>query len=139
MFGGSTLVKITRGLVVVATMSTALIVSVGLDASRSSALGISAFCKTLISDETTIATKEIPPTSFSNYSKWAGELVPFYEKLASEAPNAATKSTLDEVVAILKNESKKQALTTLEAYVASHKTKFEAGAKALAKAIEACV
>lgn len=119
-------------------MCAALFVSVGLDASSSSALGTSAFCKTLFTFETTYATKATPPTSISDYGKWAAALVPFYEKLASEAPNSATRSTLGEVVVILKAESKKQALTTLEAYVAAHQAKFEAGAKAVAKAIEAC-
>ena len=39
---------------------------------------------------------------------------------------------------ILKWESKKQSITSLEAYIAANHTKFEAGTKALAKAIEGC-
>ena len=96
------------------------------------------FCKTLINYEENDASKATPPTSISAYHTWAAELVPFYEKLASEAPNAKTKTTLGEIVVILKWESKKQSITSLEAYITANHAKFEAGTKALAKAIEAC-
>ncbi|HWD94997.1 MAG TPA: hypothetical protein VG246_01095 [Acidimicrobiales bacterium] len=74
----------------------------------------------------------------AQYHTWAASLVPFYEKLASEAPSAGAKATLNEVVVILKWESKKQSITSLEAYISANKKKFEAGTKELAKAIEAC-
>jgi hypothetical protein len=74
----------------------------------------------------------------AKYRAWAAYLVPFYQKLASEAPNATTKSTLNEVVAILQWEAKKQSITSLEGYIAANRVKFENGTKALAKAIENC-
>lgn len=118
----------------VATLFTALAISLGA-ASSSSALGSSPFCKTLF---TWNPAKATPPTSFANYSSWAKGLVPFYEKLAAEAPNASTKSTLDGVVTVLQYESKKLSISALEAYVLANKTKWEAGTKALAKAVESC-
>jgi hypothetical protein len=72
------------------------------------------------------------------YHTWAAELVPFYEKLTAEAPNAKTKATLGEVVVVLKWESKKQSIASLEAYISANRAKFEAGTKALAKAIQGC-
>ncbi len=132
------LVNATRGAIAGATVFVVLTVSLGAFASSSSALGSSPFCKTLFTYETEYASKATPPTSMSGYRAWAGELVPFYEKLASEAPNTATKNTLNEVVTILKWESKKQSITALETYVAANHLKFEDGTKALAKAIEAC-
>jgi hypothetical protein len=139
MFHGSRrLTTATRSLLAGATMITALTISLGVAATSSSALGSSPFCKTLINYEENDASKATPPTSMSAYHTWAAELVPFYEKLASEAPNAKTKSTLGEIVVILKWESKKQSITSLEAYITANHAKFEAGTKSLAKAIEGC-
>lgn len=128
----------TRSLLAGATIVTALTISLGVAATSSSALGSSPFCKTLLTYEEEDASKATPPTSMSAYHTWAAELVPFYEKLASEAPNAKTKATLNEVVVILKWESKKQSITSLEGYIAANHIKFENGTKALAKAIESC-
>jgi hypothetical protein len=139
MFHGSgRLTTATRSLLAGATMVTALTISLGVAATSSSALGSSPFCKTLFTYEKDYASKATPPTSMSAYHAWAAEIVPFYEKLASEAPNAKTKSTLNEVVVILKWESKKQSISSLEAYIAANQLKFENGTKALAKAIESC-
>jgi hypothetical protein len=128
----------TRSLIAGATIVTALTISLGVAATSSSALGSSQFCKTLISYEENDASKATPPTSMSAYHTWAAELVPFYEKLTSEAPDAKTKATLGEIVVILKWESKKQSIASLEAYIAANHAKFEAGTKSLAKAIEGC-
>lgn len=127
-----------RSLIASATMLTAFALSFGVAATSSAALGSSPFCKTLISYEENDASKATPPTSLSAYHTWAAELVPFYEKLTSEAPNAKTEATLAEVVVILKWESKKESIASLEAYIAANRAKFEAGTKALAKAVESC-
>ena len=74
----------------------------------------------------------------SAYRAWAAALVPFYQKLASEAPNAASKTTLGDVAAILQWESKKQSISSLEVYIAKNHAKFEAGTKAVANAIRSC-
>ncbi|MGA7835149.1 MAG: hypothetical protein WCA31_08065 [Acidimicrobiales bacterium] len=128
----------TRGVLAGAAIAGALALSVGVFASSSSALGNSPFCKTLFTYEEQDASKATPPSTWSGYRAWAAELVPFYEKLASEAPNTATKNTLNEVVTILKWESKKESIKSLEAYVAANHLKFENGTKALAKAVESC-
>ena len=115
-----------------------LVLSLGVSVPSSSA-GSSKFCTTLISYETKYASKDaVPPTTFSAYKTWAKTLLPFYETLASEAPNAASKTVLSDVATILKYESKESSWTKLEAYEIANHAKFAAGTKALAKAIESC-
>lgn len=135
--GFSRMSRAAKSLVAAATMLTALTISLGA-ATSSSALGSSPFCTTLFTWETQYASKDTPPTSLAGYRAWAKELLPFYEKLASEAPNAATKNTLNEVVTILQFESKKLSTSALDAYVLANKAKWLSGTKALAKAIESC-
>ena len=60
------------------------------------------------------------------------------ETLASEAPDAAAKTVLNEVVVILKYESTQKSITKLTQYVAANSKKFAASEKTLAKDIEAC-
>lgn len=76
-----------------------LVVSLGVSTPSSSALGTSAFCKTMFTYKPVA-----PPTKIStaSYQKWAKTALPFYEKLDSEAPNAKTKTILNEIVTILK-------------------------------------
>jgi hypothetical protein len=57
--------------------------------------------------------------------------------LASEAPNAASKSVLNEVV-VLKYYVSSTSISKLDASVLKYQAKWQAGAKALAKAIESC-
>ncbi len=137
MFHGSKrFAMATRGLLAGATMLTALTISLGVAETSSS--GASAFCNTIITFYEQDAKEITPPTTMTAYRAWAAELVPFYEKLASEAPNAASKTTLNDVVVILKWESKKQSISSLEVYIAKNHAKFEAGTKALANAIKSC-
>jgi hypothetical protein len=137
MFHGSRrFAKTTRGLLAGATMLTALTVSLGVAESSSSAG--SAFCNTIITFYEHDSKEITPPTSMSTYRAWAAALVPFYQKLASEAPNAASKTTLGDVAAILQWESKKQSISKLEVYIAKNHAKFEAGTKAVANAIRSC-
>jgi hypothetical protein len=117
-----------------------MVVSLGVstvDASASSyrSASSSAFCTTIFTYH-----PAIPPssTNFKSYKAWAKALVPFYEKLASEAPNAATKSVLGEVVVVLKYYSKSSSLTKLDASVLKYHAKWEAGSKALAAAVVSC-
>jgi hypothetical protein len=116
-----------------------LVVSVGADVATSGALSNSPFCTTLFSYETTYAKDATPPTSISGYGKWARTILPFYEKLASEAPTAGAKSELNALVAIIKYEASDKSLSGLGAYVAANHVKFEKSVKYLASAIEACV
>jgi hypothetical protein len=115
-----------------------LVLSLGISVPSSSASS-SKFCTTLLSFESKYASKDaVPPTSFSKYKTWAKTLQPFYATLAAEAPNAASKTVLSDVATILKYESKESSWTKLEAYESANRAKFEAGTKALAKAIESC-
>jgi hypothetical protein len=121
-----------------AIMCTTLVLSLGSNVPSSSALGSSAFCKTLFSFESIAVKYEAPKTSTTiGYHAWAKELLPFYEKLASEAP-ANGKVVLNELVTIFKYYTNASSLTSIEAYIAANHTKFEAGTKALAKDIEGC-
>lgn len=112
-----------------------LVVSLGVSVPSSSALGTSAFCKTMftyrpVNPPSTISTK--------SYRKWAKALLPLYEKLATEAPNAKTKVILDEIVTILKAEASSTSLKSLESYIFAHHANFAKSSKALAEAIIAC-
>jgi hypothetical protein len=115
-----------------------LVLSLGMAVPTSSALGNSAFCKTIFSFEA-IAEKNETPTKITakGYVAWSKLLLPFYEKLASEAP-ANSKVVLNELVTIFKYYSHATSITSIEAYVEANHAKFEAGSKALAKDIEAC-
>jgi hypothetical protein len=114
-----------------------LVLSLGVAVPSSSAS--SKFCSTLLSFEAKYASKDaVPPTTFSKYKTWAKTLEPFYATLASEAPNAASKTVLGDVATILKYEGTTSSWTKLEAYESANRAKFEAGTKALAKAIESC-
>ncbi len=116
-----------------------LVASLGVAVSTSAALGNSPFCKTLFGYETTYAKDATPPTSISGYGKWARTILPFYEKLASEAPTKGAKSELNALVQIIKYEASDKSLSGLGAYVAANHVKFENSVKYLASAIEACV
>lgn len=120
--------------------SAVLLVSMGVGTQDASATtytsaGVSSFCTTIITYR-----PAVPPsvTNFKSYKAWAKTLIPFYEKLASEAPNASTKSVLNEVVVVLKYYQNSTSLANLDKSVLKYNAKWEAGAKALAKAIESC-
>jgi hypothetical protein len=127
-----------RAILASAVVLGTLVLSLGISVPSSSA-GSSKFCTTLTTFESQFAAKDaVPPTTFSKYKTWAKTLEPFYATLASEAPNAASKTVLSDVATILKYEGKETSWTKLEAYEAANHAKFEAGTKALAKAIESC-
>jgi hypothetical protein len=112
-----------------------LVVSLGVSVPSSSALGTSAFCKTMFTYRPVA-----PPTAVTtkSYRKWAKSILPFYEKLASEAPNVKTKVILNEIVTILKAEASSTSLKGLESYIFAHHANFAKSSKALAQAIVAC-
>lgn len=116
-----------------------LTVTLATAAPSANALGTSKFCTTLLSGWGN-AEKYVSeaPTSVTSYHTWAKDLLPFYEALENSAPNAATKTELGYVVTILKYLSNQTSLAKIEAYSAANHAKFEAGTKALAKAVESC-
>jgi hypothetical protein len=95
----------------------------------------SAFCTTIFTYHPSVAPS---PTNLKSYRAWAKSLEPFYERLASEAPNAATKAILNEVVVVLKYYVNSASLAKLDASVLRYHSKWAAGAKALANAVIAC-
>jgi hypothetical protein len=95
----------------------------------------SAFCTTIFTYHPAVPPS---PTSVKSYQAWAKTLEPFYEKLASQAPNAATKAVLNEVVVVLKYYVSSSNLAKLNASVLKYHAKWAAGAKALAKAVVSC-
>lgn len=107
----------------------------GASASSVTSASPSAFCTTVF----TYHAKAVPsPTNLKSYKAWAKSLEPFYEKLASEAPNAASKSVLNEVVVVLKYYVSSSSLAKLDASVLKYHAKWAAGATALANAIKSC-
>jgi hypothetical protein len=129
-----------RGAIGGVLASAVLLVSFGVSTQGASASSFrsaspSAFCTTIFTYHATIAPS---PTNLKSYKAWAKSLEPLYEKLASEAPNAATKSVLNEVVVVLKYYVKSSSLAKLDASVLKYDKKWIAGEKALAKAVESC-
>jgi hypothetical protein len=128
----------TRTALAGAVVCGTLVLSLGMAVPTSSAFGSSKFCQTILSYETKYASKSTPPTSYKGYRAWAKFLLPFYENLAAEAPNDASKTTLNEVVTILKYEANDSSLPSLEKYIRANSVKFDNGAKTLGKDIAAC-
>jgi hypothetical protein len=122
-----------------AVASAVLLVSMGFGtaagASTIQSASPSAFCSTIITYHPTTIPN---PKSLTAYKAWAKSLIPFYEKLASEAPNASTKSLLNAVVAVLKYYASSTSLPKLNGYILKYHSKWAAGSKALATAIISC-
>jgi len=112
-----------------------MVVSLGVAVPSSSASKSSSFCTSI---KTYKPTK--PPTAINtaSYHAWAKALLPFYERLASEAPNAKTKQELNELVTILKYEANSTSLSGLESYVSTHGVAWANGLKALISAFMSC-
>ncbi|HVB71491.1 MAG TPA: hypothetical protein VND83_08330 [Acidimicrobiales bacterium] len=94
----------------------------------------SAFCHTILTFHSHAPTG----TTYSSYQKWAKTYLPFWEKLASEAPSSGSKRVLTELVTILKHEATVANYKTLGTYIASHQTQWIAGWKAFTKDITNC-
>src|ERR1019366_1392884 len=90
-----------RMLIAGSVVATALIVPLGLSTPDAGALSSSPFCAALFS---WIEHQPPAPTTLTltSYHAWAKALVPYYEKMASVAPNAKTKSALADIVVVLK-------------------------------------
>jgi len=129
-----------RGAIGGVLASAVLLVSVGVGTQGASASSYksassSAFCTTIY----TYHPSSVPSvTNLKSYRKWAASLEPFYETLASEAPNAATKSVLNEVVVVLKYYVSSSNLAKLDASVLKYHAQWTKGSKALAAAIVSC-
>jgi hypothetical protein len=118
-------------------VATALIVPLSLSAPQAGALSTSPFCTALFSwvEHQPPAPKSL---TLNSYRSWAKALVPYYEKMAATAPNAKTKTVLNDVVIVLKAYANYTSLTKLAAYEKAHQAKFQADVKSLAASIKAC-
>jgi hypothetical protein len=123
-------------IVVAATLSISLAVGVGPSAASSTVVSASpsAFCTTIFSYHAT-APKG---TNYTSYHAWAKTYLPFFSKLASEAPNAASKSVLTKLVSIMKYEATVSNAKALAAYIAANQTKWVNGWKSFAAAVLGC-
>lgn len=112
-----------------------MVVSMGVAVPSSSAAGSSAFCQAVKAYKPSMAPASI---STKSYHAWAKAVLPFYEKLASVAPNDTSKKELGEIVTILKYEANSTSLTGLESYIAAHGVAWANGLKALVSAFTSC-
>jgi hypothetical protein len=97
------------------------------------------FCKTLIGFSLKFRADAAPKgTTIGAYHSWVKLVLPLYEQLDSEAPNAGTKTFLDELVVILKDYQSAGSITKLETTQAKNAAKYLKGTKELASAIEGC-
>ena len=133
------LVRSTSAALAGAVVAGTLVVSLGMGVPSSSA-GESAFCTTLFTFVEKYEVKYAAPKGLTigDYKAWAKLLLPFYEQLASDAPNAASKTELNYIVTILKYYTSSTSWTALEAYANANHVKFEEGTKALANAVKGC-
>jgi len=106
----------------------------GAGASTHLSASESAFCHTIL----TFHSKAPTGTSYSSYQKWAKTYLPFWEKLASEAPSSGSKHVLSELVAIIKYEASAKSFKSIGTYYLSHEVQWANGWKAFAKDVEAC-
>jgi hypothetical protein len=136
-----TRLMVSASRVALAGMVTAgiLVLSLGVAVPGSGAAGTysaseSAFCKTMFS------FKETAPkgSTLDNYKTWAKTIIPLYEKLASEAPNAASKKVLNQLVTILKDYQSASSLSGLKAYEVANHASFLKNTKAFTAVIVAC-
>jgi soluble cytochrome b562 len=98
-----------------------------------------AFCKTLIGFSIKFRTDAAPTGStLTDYHAWVKKVIPLYESLASEAPNAATKKFLNALVAILKDYGSATSLSKLGSYETKNEATYLKGTKQLAASIEGC-
>jgi len=126
-----------RLLIAGSVVATALIVPLGLSTPEAGALSSSPFCTALFS-----WVQHQPPVpttlSLTSYHAWAKALVPYYEKMAKVAPNAKTKTALNDIVVVLKAYGNYTSLTKLAAYEKANHASFEANVTSLAASIKAC-
>lgn len=94
----------------------------------------SAFCTTIYSYHATAPTG----TNSNSYRTWAKTNLPFYKKLASQAPSAKTKKVLNELVTILKYEARQKNLKALGKYIVKNQVQWANGSKAFAASVLAC-
>jgi hypothetical protein len=108
-------------------------------AARYTSANEASFCKTLIGFAVKFRTDAAPTgATLTDYHAWVKKIIPLYEELAAEAPNAQTKTLLNDVVTILKDYGSATSLSKLGAFEAKNEATYLKGTKQLAAAIEGC-
>ena len=138
--GVSTTSLVTRAqrLVVAGLAAATLSVAFGgaANATTTSSAALSPFCKTL----TTFHPKTPPSaTNYTAYRAWAKQYLPFFQKLASEAPNAATKTLMNDLAQYVKAGANATSAKALGAYFYAHRVQWTKGWKAFLRATMSCV
>ncbi len=131
---GARLQRLLAGGLVSATMGIAI--GLGPSGVSTASASMSPFCKTLTSFH-----PRTPPTgsNYRVYRTWAKTYLPFFQRLAAEAPNASTKTVLNEMIQIMKYESSLGTAKAYAAYVATHSAAWAKGWKSFAGAVMSCV
>jgi hypothetical protein len=128
-----------RAAIGAAVASAAMVASFGIAVPSSGASTMrsaapSAFCTTLLQ----LAKVKAPTTSnLGNYRKWLKTYLPYYRKLAKQAPSSA-KKVLGELVTVMQYESKTASALKLEKYISTHSKQWTNGWKAFANAAVSC-
>ena len=126
-----------RMLIAGSLVAGALLIPMSVSTPPAGALSNSPFCKAVFA----WAEHPIPgPTklTIANYHYWVKEVLPYYEKMEANAPNAKTKEILGFLVTVLKAYANSTSLTKLAAYEKLHNAQFQADVKVLTAAIKAC-
>jgi hypothetical protein len=138
------MVSVSRAAVAGIVSAGVLVFSLGVTAPSSGAAtrttsSEATFCKTLIGFSLKFRSDAAPKgTSIGDYHAWVKLVLPLYEQLDAQAPNAGTKTFLDELVVVLKDYASAGSLTKLETTEAKNQAKYLKGTKELASAIEGC-
>lgn len=130
-------VRTALGMVVAATMLsvvTGLATSSPADAAAYHSAAPSAFCHALF-NMPKVAPKGTSP---KDYQTWAKYWLPWYQKLASTAPNTAVKSLLNQVVVVLKYEANGSNLKSVTSYYRTHSKQWVKASRSLANAFISC-
>jgi hypothetical protein len=133
-------IALTKIALIAGTVATLMALStLGADVTNAGANSISAGSSSFCKNIKTFAVAEPPVfVTISTYHVWAKLYLPSYERLASEAPNAAVKKLLNETVAILKYEEKATNLSKLKKYVAAHRTLWNRGVTSITQSDISC-
>jgi hypothetical protein len=108
-------------------------------AAKTSSASEATFCKTLIGFSLKFRSDATPTgTGIGAYHSWVKKVLPLYEQLASEAPNAGTKTFLNELVKILKEYGSVTSLSKLATTELANQAKYLKGTKQLTSAIVGC-
>jgi len=95
----------------------------------------SAFCKTIAS----FHPKTPAGTSLKSYQAWAKIDLPFFQKLASTAPNTKSKKAFNQLVSMIQHISSSSSVSAFGAYIKANRSTWANGWKSIGLAMVGCV